>query len=319
MNEHQSKEWTMGGCHPVRYVACDGDIWLSQRAMVEIFGLSLKTINEHLVGLVESMGNGRCRAFRVNQKEGFREISRSVKHYPFSFAYAVGVKSQRFDRLEALKTLADKEGVDTNNLIIPSNKEYVFGKMLIGALEGIAEVLPQHFVDPFSVDFYIPLFNLAVEHDDEYHFSDEQRAKDAKRQKAIEDATGMKFIRVAAGNEVRGLNDVLKTIFGARSRQLDERAAFDAWVSQYDTESNEYQDMGADEYFIAGYRAALAAQAKDQDAETLRARKESEINAAAEDYFKERTWIMDTANNRRIFESGFDRGYAARAAAKGEE
>lgn len=224
MNEHQNKELAMEGCQPVRYIAFDGDIWLSQRSMAEIFGLSLKTINEHVVGLVENMGGDGCRTFRVTQQEGFREISRSVKHYPFSFSYGVGVKSQRFDKLEALKALADKEGVDTKNLVIPSSKEYVFGNMLIGALDGIAEVLPQHFVDPFSIDFYIPLFNLAVEHDDEYHFSDEQRAKDAKRQKAIEDATGMKFIRVTAGNEVRGLNDVLKTILAGCPRQLDERA-----------------------------------------------------------------------------------------------
>lgn len=37
-----------------------------------------------------------------------------------------------------------------------------------------------------------------------------------------------------------------------------QRAAFEAWVAQFDTYSDEYQDMGADQYFIAGYQAALA-------------------------------------------------------------
>jgi len=37
---------------------------------------------------------------------------------------------------------------------------------------------------------------------------------------------------------------------------------------------------------------------------------EAERNAAAEKYFATRTWIMDTNDNRRIFEAGFDRAYA---------
>jgi hypothetical protein len=34
-------------------------------------------------------------------------------------------------------------------------------------------------------------------------------------------------------------------------------AAFEVWVSKFDTTSNQYLDMGANEYFIAGYLAAL--------------------------------------------------------------
>ncbi|WP_334158559.1 hypothetical protein [Achromobacter insolitus] len=37
---------------------------------------------------------------------------------------------------------------------------------------------------------------------------------------------------------------------------------------------------------------------------------EGERIAAADEYFKARTWIMDTNENRRIFEAGFDRAYA---------
>lgn len=41
------------------------------------------------------------------------------------------------------------------------------------------------------------------------------------------------------------------------SGELDELAAFEKWVSQFDTFSDEYRDMGSNEYFFAGYRAAL--------------------------------------------------------------
>ena len=37
---------------------------------------------------------------------------------------------------------------------------------------------------------------------------------------------------------------------------------------------------------------------------------EAECVAAADEYFKARAWIMDTNDNRRIFEAGFDRAYA---------
>ncbi|RIJ00251.1 hypothetical protein DXK93_27200 [Achromobacter sp. K91] len=44
-----------------------------------------------------------------------------------------------------------------------------------------------------------------------------------------------------------------------------------------------------------------AAQAAMQEADRI---------AAADEYFAARTWIMDTNDNRRIFEAGFDRAYA---------
>lgn len=37
---------------------------------------------------------------------------------------------------------------------------------------------------------------------------------------------------------------------------------------------------------------------------------EAECVAAADEYFKARAWLMDTTDNRRIFEAGFDRAYA---------
>ncbi|AZV94459.1 hypothetical protein NJI34_20985 [Pseudomonas sp. S 311-6] len=64
----------------------------------------------------------------------------------------------------------------------------------------------------------------------------------------------------------------------------DERAAFEQWVSQHDTESNEYQDMGADEYFMAGYRAALAAQAETPVDDKAHPRFQSGYRAGLKDH-----------------------------------
>ena len=45
---------------------------------------------------------------------------------------------------------------------------------------------------------------------------------------------------------------------------IDNQAqqAFDLFASQYDTMGDKWQDMGADQYFIAGYNAALKASAQ---------------------------------------------------------
>lgn len=36
---------------------------------------------------------------------------------------------------------------------------------------------------------------------------------------------------------------------------MSARKEFEKWASQFNTESNEYLDMGADEYFIAGHES----------------------------------------------------------------
>lgn len=41
---------------------------------------------------------------------------------------------------------------------------------------------------------------------------------------------------------------------------------FEEWTGQFDVYSDAYQDMGADEYFVAGYQAALRDIAQELDA-----------------------------------------------------
>lgn len=48
------------------------------------------------------------------------------------------------------------------------------------------------------------------------------------------------------------------------AKKINEaRNAFEKWASQYDHYSDEYLDMGADAFFIAGYLAALQATSSD--------------------------------------------------------
>lgn len=82
-------------------VRLDGTtVWLSQRLMAELYQVSVKTINEHLVNIYgegEIDRDSTIRKFRIVQREGAREVSRNVDHYSLDAILAVGyrVRSNR--------------------------------------------------------------------------------------------------------------------------------------------------------------------------------------------------------------------------------
>lgn len=96
-------------------------------------------------------------------------------------------------------------------------KEQTFGKLLTGALSGIAKIVTQHHVPPYFIDFYFPDIGLAVEYDEHHHMSPRQSNADAEREQNISSQLRAKFIRVQAGKEVEGLNSILKFILEKQS------------------------------------------------------------------------------------------------------
>ncbi|MEX2536300.1 MAG: virulence RhuM family protein [Trueperaceae bacterium] len=70
-------------------------VWLSQRLIAELFQVSVKTVNEHLVNIY---GDGELdpaatiRNFRIVQTEGAREVSRAIDHYNLDAILAVGYR-----------------------------------------------------------------------------------------------------------------------------------------------------------------------------------------------------------------------------------
>lgn len=94
----------------VRYV--DGTFWLTQKRMAELFNVGTSTINEHLKNIFttgELTEEGTIRKFRIVQKEGDRQVVRSVSFYPLDAIIAVGyrVNSDQATRFRkwATKTL----------------------------------------------------------------------------------------------------------------------------------------------------------------------------------------------------------------------
>lgn len=76
-------------------VRFDGDtIWLTQKMMAELFGVSIKTINEHLGNIYkeqELKADSTIRKFQTVQTEGERSVSREVDFYSLDAIISVGL------------------------------------------------------------------------------------------------------------------------------------------------------------------------------------------------------------------------------------
>ncbi|WP_227369010.1 virulence RhuM family protein [Halomonas sp. M20] len=73
----------------------DGTIWLSQKLIAELFGVTKPTINEHLKNVYvegELDHEATVRKFRTVQQEGQRKVSRSVEYYNLDAIISVGYR-----------------------------------------------------------------------------------------------------------------------------------------------------------------------------------------------------------------------------------
>ena len=75
-------------------------VWLPQRLIAELYQVSVKTANEHLVNIFEEREldpEATIRKFRIVQTEGARQVTRLVDHYNLESILAVGyrVRSHR--------------------------------------------------------------------------------------------------------------------------------------------------------------------------------------------------------------------------------
>lgn len=77
----------------VRYE--DENIWLTQKMLATLYGVNVATINEHISNIYkdnELEKDSTIRNFLIVQKEGNREVSRSIAHYNLQMIIAVGFK-----------------------------------------------------------------------------------------------------------------------------------------------------------------------------------------------------------------------------------
>ena len=73
----------------------DENIWLTQRMMSTLYGVDVRTVNDHIKKIYsdcELSEEATIRKFRIVQTEGSRQVSRDVIHYSLQMIIAVGFK-----------------------------------------------------------------------------------------------------------------------------------------------------------------------------------------------------------------------------------
>jgi len=70
-------------------------VWLPQRLIAELYQVSVKTVNEHLINIYddgELERGATIRKFRIVQREGDRDVTRTIEHYNLDAILAVGYR-----------------------------------------------------------------------------------------------------------------------------------------------------------------------------------------------------------------------------------
>ena len=73
----------------------DENIWLTQKLMAELYGVSVPAINQHLKRIFadnELQKEATIKKYLIVQSEGKRQVQREVDHYSLQAIIAVGFK-----------------------------------------------------------------------------------------------------------------------------------------------------------------------------------------------------------------------------------
>ena len=90
------------------------NFWLSQKRMAELFGVDVRTVNEHLLNIFSSgelTEDPTIRKIRIVQREGTRDVSREIDFYNLDAIIAVGYRVNSYQatrfRVWATQTLRE--------------------------------------------------------------------------------------------------------------------------------------------------------------------------------------------------------------------
>lgn len=101
----------------------DETVWLTQKRMAELFGVDVRTVNEHLLNIFktgELQEDSTIRKIRIVQKEGKRDVERENTFTMEQFAMGV----DKFLTFNEYKVLHGKGKVSKAQADVKANKEY---------------------------------------------------------------------------------------------------------------------------------------------------------------------------------------------------
>jgi prophage maintenance system killer protein len=131
-------------------------VWATQAQIAEVFGVDIRTANEHLKNIYKTKEleeDSTIRKFRIVRDEGKRSVVREVMHYNLdaiiSVGYRVNSKVATMFRQWATKTLRSHliDGYTINRARVGQNYD-----AFMKAVANVQAVLPEHVVlDPKQV------------------------------------------------------------------------------------------------------------------------------------------------------------------------
>lgn len=147
---------------------------------------------------IKHLSEDVAKEFQLTHNTIVKWIRYAIKHYPQlndSFEQAVDNKRTVY--------IIDEAGYDylCNRFkgIKPVTRESEFKDTLIPFLNAMGyEVEYQKTILQYRVDFYIPVLNIVIEHDEEYHRQAKVSQYDIKREAAIKDCLHCEFVRIPA-------------------------------------------------------------------------------------------------------------------------
>lgn len=154
------------------------------------------------------------------------EIARQIAKHGFvdgvDFMRDLVIKNQKSGQKQAIYSFTMKAAsmiyANATNKTITSHserKEIRFGELLRSAFPN-AEIAEQHVVGRYRIDFYMPEHSLAIEHDEDYHKS--QQDADRDREDYIATLIHCDFIRVSEGDEGAAIIEIFKHVSGLRTQ-----------------------------------------------------------------------------------------------------
>ena len=87
------------------------NIWLTQKMMSSLYGVDVRTINDHIQKIYddgELTKEATIRNFRIVQTEGTRQVQRNVMHYNLQLIISVGFKVDKRSMKRFIKDAIQK-------------------------------------------------------------------------------------------------------------------------------------------------------------------------------------------------------------------
>lgn len=83
----------------------DENIWLTQKMIAELYGVSVPAVNQHIKTLTDDgeIGNRTIKRYLIVQKEGTRDVKRKVEHYNLQAIISIGFKIENQRAVEFRK------------------------------------------------------------------------------------------------------------------------------------------------------------------------------------------------------------------------